>query len=418
MIKIPLGTIIDKIKEQKGLSEEDIRGKIKDRMEQLSGLISEEGAAHIIANELGVQLLPSGSVKISEIVEGMRSVETAGKVQRNFGVREFSTGDRQGKVGSFILADESGTIRVTCWQDQTEFMENLQENDVVKIVDGYVKENNGQKEVHLNTRSRLVKNPENIQIGEVATFQRPEAGRKKIIELEENDKNTEILGTIVQVYDLKFFEQCPDCRKRARVTESGAVCDQHGNVTPLYSYVMNAFIDDGSGSIRTVFFTNQAQNLLKKNDDDIQVFRTSPELFEQVKNGLLGEMVKIAGKVTKNQMFDRLEFMANMVNRDVDPKEEIERLKKESENAGAVEEKQEETVAVETPAPVESVTPQPVQQETQVEQPPVQENVAEAVQQEQPQPVQIPEQTSTPEQTEVKEDSEEKTSEIPSFEDV
>ena len=418
MLKIPLGTIIEKIKEQKGLSEDDIKGKIKDRMEQLSGLISEEGAAHIIANELGVQLLPSGSVKISEIVEGMRSVETAGKVQRNFGVREFSSGDRQGKVGSFILADESGTIRVTCWQDQTEFMENLQENDIVKIVDGYVKENNGQNEVHLNTRSKLVKSPENVKIGEVATFQRPEAGRKKIIELEENDKNTEILGTIVQVYDLKFFEQCPDCRKRARVTESGAVCDQHGNVTPLYSYVMNAFIDDGSGSIRTVFFTNQAQNLLKKNDDDIQVFRTSPELFEQVKNGLLGEMVKIAGKVTKNQMFDRLEFMANMVNRDVDPKEEIERLKKESENAGAVEEKQEETVAVETPAPVESVTPQPVQQETQVEQPPVQENVAEAVQQEQPQPVQIPEQTSTPEQTEVKEDSEEKTSEIPSFEDV
>ncbi len=417
MLKIPIGTIIDKIKEQKGLSEEDIRGKIKDRMEQLSGLISEEGAAHIIANELGVQLLPSGSVKISEIVEGMRSVETVGKVQRNFGVREFSTGDRQGKVGSFILADESGTIRVTCWQDQTEFMENLQENDIVKIVDGYVKENNGQNEVHLNTRSRLVKNPENIKIGEVATFQRPEAGRKKIIELEENDTNTEILGTIVQVYDLKFFEQCPDCRKRARVTESGAVCDQHGSVTPLYSYVMNAFIDDGSGSIRTVFFTNQAQNLLKKNDEDIQVFRTSPELFEQVKNGLLGEMVKIAGKVTKNQMFDRLEFMANMVNRDVDPKQEIERLKKESESSGAVEEtvveeKKEETVT-EQLTPTESVTPQP---ETQVQQEqPVQENVAEAVQQEQPRPVQTPEQTSPPE---AKEDSEEKTSEIPSFEDV
>lgn len=358
MLKIPIETIIEKIKEQKGLSEEDIKNQIKDRMEQLSGLISEEGAAHIIANELGVQLMPSGNVKISEIVAGMRSVETAGKVQRNFGIREFNTGERQGKVGSFILADETATIRVTCWGDQTEYLEGLQEDTVVKIVDGYVKENQGQNEIHLNSRSRLIKNPENVQIGEVATFERPEAQRKKIIELEEADKNVEILGTIVQVYDMKFFEQCPECRKRARVTESGTVCDEHGTITPLYSYVMNAFIDDGSGSIRTVFFTNQAQNLLKKPDEEIQVFRTSPELFEQVKTDLLGEMVKVKGRVTKNDMFDRLEFMSNIVDRDVDPKQEIERLQKEQAPAEQPQPQAEPRVEPEKQEPQEQPQPQ------------------------------------------------------------
>ena len=414
MLKIPIETIIAKIKEQKELSEEDIKKQIKDRMEQLSGLISEEGAAHIIANELGVQLMPSGNVKISEVVEGMRSVETAGKVQRNFGVREFNTGERQGKVGSFILADETATIRITCWGDQTDLMEKLQENEIVKIVDGYVKENKGQKEIHLNARSRLIKNPENITIGEVATFQKPDAQRKKIIELEEADQNIEILGTVVQVYDMKFFEQCPECRKRARVTESGAVCDEHGSVNPLYSYVMNAFIDDGSGSIRTVFFTNQAQNLLKKADDDVQVFRTSPELFEQVKTDLLGEMVKITGRVTKNEMFDRLEFMSNKVDRDVDPKKEIERLQKEQLSEGK-QEAEMASVAEKPAVPVES-TQQQEQPQTPAPQPEAPTPAPQATETpaQTPEPVQI---TPMPAE-EQKEKKEPETEEIPSFEDV
>ena len=50
MIKVPLSTIIEKIKENSNLTIDDINSKIKEKMDQLSGLISDEGAAHIIAN--------------------------------------------------------------------------------------------------------------------------------------------------------------------------------------------------------------------------------------------------------------------------------------------------------------------------------------------------------------------------------
>ena len=69
MINIPLSDIKEKIAKEKGISEQEINTKIKAKLDQLSGLISEEGAAHIIANELGVELMPSGIVKISEVVE-------------------------------------------------------------------------------------------------------------------------------------------------------------------------------------------------------------------------------------------------------------------------------------------------------------------------------------------------------------
>ena len=54
MIDIPRAEIVTKIKEAKGLSEDEINAKIQEKLTQLAGLISEDGAAHIIANELGV----------------------------------------------------------------------------------------------------------------------------------------------------------------------------------------------------------------------------------------------------------------------------------------------------------------------------------------------------------------------------
>ena len=47
--------LINRIKE-KGFNDKEIERKINRKLEELSGLISREGAAHLIANELGINL--------------------------------------------------------------------------------------------------------------------------------------------------------------------------------------------------------------------------------------------------------------------------------------------------------------------------------------------------------------------------
>ena len=205
----------------------------------------------------------------------------------------------------------------------------------MKVMDGYARENNGFKELHLNDRSRLMINPENVKVGEVAGVQKPDANRKRIEELKEEAFNVELFGTIVQVYDIKFFGRCGQCKKKVREVEEGFVCDEHGTVTPDFGYVLNLFLDDGTGTIRTVFFSNQIQNLLKKTNDEILVYKDTMQSFDAVKTDLLGEQVKLIGKVVRNQMFDRLEFIANVVIKDVDPEDEIKRLKNELEQKNA-----------------------------------------------------------------------------------
>lgn len=339
MIKIPLSQIIEKIKEKANLSEEEINSKIKQKMERLSGLISQEGAAHIIANELGIKLFEevSGKLQIKNILAGMRDVETIGKVQQIFPVNEFQRQDGSaGKVANLIIADETGSIRIVLWGTQTDALKDLKEDDIVRIISGYTRENNNRTEVHLNEKSKLEINPEGETIKEVKQYA---SKRKRISELEENDDNIELLGTIVQVFEPRFFEVCPQCNKRVRQRDEGFFCEEHNIVKPEYSYVLNTILDDSTETIRAVFFRKQAENLLELDQQKILEYKDAPEKFEEIKNNLLGNVIKVIGRTNKNELFDRLEFIARLAFPKPDPKEELERLKAEIENKAAKEAK-------------------------------------------------------------------------------
>jgi len=325
MIQIPYDQILDRLCEKSGESREAIEQKVQEKLDQLTNLVSKEGAAHIVANELGIKLLEpqAGRVKLKSVLSGMRNLEVLGKVRAVFEVREFATERSSGKVGSFILADETDSLRITCWHAQADKMGELKKEDIVKITGSYVRENQGKREIHLNDKSEMVINPPGETVDAVSGPLPQDAPRRKIADLSTSDVNVELLGTVVQTYDLRFFETCPDCRKRVKQKEGGLACDQHGVVTPQYSYVLNCFIDDGSENIRAVFFREQVEQLLGKSHEEVVAFHDFPDKFEDVKHELLGQIVKLRGKANKNEMFDRLEFMVRQVTVNPDPNDEL-----------------------------------------------------------------------------------------------
>jgi replication factor A1 len=324
MYKVPLPELKEKIVASGKLSLEEVEEKIKAKINELSGLISEEGAAHIIANELGVELVNKNSdkLKIKEIYSGMRDITTVGKVVRKFDVREFAKGESTGKVCSLVLGDETGTVRVVFWNEQVDEVSSLKEGDILKIESAYVRDNRGQKEIHLGKIGHIDINPD----GEVITGVREgnTYERVAIDKLEDGAQGAEILATVVQVFDPRFFTLCPQCNKRANNNE----CATHGTVEPVLSYVLNAVLDDGTGNIRAVFWKNQTNHLVEK--EDLSEFQENLAAFEEIKNDLLGEQFKVMGRVKKNDMFDRLEFNVQMVEK-AKPEEEIAKLEKVEE---------------------------------------------------------------------------------------
>jgi len=103
-------------------------------------------------------------------------------------------------------------------------------------------------------------------------------------------------------------------------------------VSPDFNFVLNAILDDGSDTIRGVFFREQAEQFLSKTNEEVKAFRSVPEAFDPIKVELLGEQFKITGRVKKNVFFERLEFVAQNVQK-ADAKEELDKLEKKEVNS-------------------------------------------------------------------------------------
>ncbi len=262
-------------------------------------------------------------LKIKEVYAGMKTVTTLVKVIQKYEVREFSKGDNKGKVCSLFVGDETGVTRLVFWNEQVDQLIYVNENDILLVKDAYARDNNGRKEIHMGRNGTIDINPE----GEAVEVVRKENNfsRKSIQELNGGEDSIEIMGTIVQVFDPRFFYLCSECNKRAMESEEGYNCAQHGKVSPVLSYVMNLVLDDGTGNIRSVLWKNQTNNLLKKTEEDLSNFKNDMTGFENIKNDLLGEQVILLGRVKKNEMFDRLEFNVQIVNK-ADPQKEVAKL--------------------------------------------------------------------------------------------
>ena len=230
----------------------------------------------------------------------MNSVDVLAKVINNYGIREFQKDNRQGRVASMLMGDDSGTCRLVLWDtNHIEEVEknNLTEDKVILVKNAYVKENNGFKEVHLGNKSTIEYPNEKINV----VSYNASLTTKKIKDLEENDY-VSIEGTIVQVFEPRFYDSCPECRKK--INEEGK-CEVHGLVIKKETPIVNLYLDDGTENIRVVLFSENVNKLI----DNQETLRNTDEFRDEV----LGKQLKMQGRVIRNEAFDRTEFRANSI---------------------------------------------------------------------------------------------------------
>ena len=297
-------TIIKKIVDSASVSRIEVEEKIKKKLSDLQDLISKEGAAHIIANELNVKLfdtISTKNLKINQIQVGINSINLVGKVVTVYDVKSFQKNDKQGRIGSMLVGDETGTIRVVIWDENLiSLMKDIKEGNIIKINNSYSKQNNnGFKELHLGNRSQIILSPENETIGEIKIGS---SMKKKVISELTEEGNVEVLGTIVQIFEPKYYNSCPVCNKKVMPQEDTFNCQEHGKVQPKPTPILNIYLDDGTGNIRAVLFRDQASKIIN-----------GKTLFEEIKKENLGKQLILRGKVTNNTMFSRFELVVNSI---------------------------------------------------------------------------------------------------------
>lgn len=303
--------LIQLISDNSGLPLDEIERKIEAKQAKLAGLISKEGAAQVIAAELNINL-DKQLIKISQIVPGMRKINLIGKIINLNPIREYNKNGRSGRIGSFTLADDTSNIRVVLWDEN--HIELIAKKELIE--EGIIEINNAtlrNGEVHLTSFSEIKNSDQKINS---IVLEKPTI--KKTIDNFQTNDEVSARAFIVQIFEPRFFEVCPECRKKVNEIDG---CQEHGKVIPEKRALLNLVIDDGTESIRTVMFSDQLEKIISK--QELQ----TPELFAIKKQDFLGKEMIISGQVRKNQMFNNDEFIVNGL-KDINIDKLIEELEK------------------------------------------------------------------------------------------
>lgn len=320
-----LEEILEKITEATGMKKEEVLKRVEEKKRELSNLISDEGAAYIIAKDLGITLIKRKSydIKIGNIVAGMKNINVIGRVLDVSDVKTFERGDErgEGKLLSFLIGDDSGVIRVVLWDEEIEKFRGFSKGDVIRIVDAYVRDNFGIPELRVSRGNIELVTGEDAKkipsIEEISKIER-EYPRYNISDLEEG-RYASIRACLVQVFDINpFFFVCPECNQVVK-----DFCEIHRKKEPML--VISGVADDGTGNIRIVIFRENAEKILGLSSK--KAFESNINVYNELQK-VLGKEFVFKGYVKRNRIYDRLEFVVNNVE-DLNIKQEIENLENE-----------------------------------------------------------------------------------------
>lgn len=325
--------VLKELEEKSGLSQNELMKRIKEKQIAFADMLTIKGAAHLVANDLGIKLTNEKlkRLEMKNIVAGMRNVNTVGKIFKISRVVEFNHGGRPGKVVNLFISDGTAYVRLPLWNDQVKLVEDEEINvgDIVQIINAMAREGMFGIELNLGKYGRIVLlEEEEIEFPDVkeliSHYLSPDARLERIAIKNATPGNFETRAFIVQIFKGNFiFNICPECGGKVEEQDGKYVCAIHAEIEPEPALVVSAIADDGSGSIRVTFFRSVAEQLGISTKELIELDKN--ERYKIIAEKILGREFILQGRIRKNQRFKRLEMIVNEV-KQINISEETEKL--------------------------------------------------------------------------------------------
>ncbi len=209
---------IKTLMETTGMSRADIISEIKKKINELTGLIDEQGAIVMVATDHGIDLsAPTEAQKsesftpIHDLKDGQTNVNIVGRVILIGEINTFNKkqGGGVGKVLKFVVKDKTGEIMVIAWDNHADVKanSNFTLNAIVQILNAKVKKNiqNQKNELHLDINSGILFDTENIDMSMIPDLRELET-EKLIKDIDPNiDRLANLKVEILNIYDAKDF---------------------------------------------------------------------------------------------------------------------------------------------------------------------------------------------------------------------
>jgi replication factor A1 len=243
-----LAIVEDILSKRQDLSQDQVLALIEQKKEEGRGLLSDEGAARLVAEELLIRTRGKelGRMQVRDLVSGLNDVTISGRVLLAWPPQGFQRRDgTPGRVMNLVLVDRTGRVRCALWDrhvDTASRKENIQ-GSVIRIGHAYTRQGlAGEPELNAGDRSSIEFDPPDIPYGDFPKFE------ELFVPI------SEITPEMSQVNTVGIVDADPR-------TYSFTKEDRQGSV-------LRTSIADESGSIPVVAWNERAQELgdLKKGD--------------------------------------------------------------------------------------------------------------------------------------------------------
>lgn len=203
--------------------------------------------------------------KINDLAEGDRDVSLIGRILSMGEPTQFTKSDGSaGIVRSMEIADDTGMVRASLWDDQANAP--LKEGEAVKIENPRVNLRNDRVEISVGRTTLITKPKEDeTSLPTLDEIQEKLYPSKKIEEIEEGDQNIKVTGEVVDIRGNKIlFEMCPNCNKRVNYVDNAYICDICGEEIekPNMLMIIGLMMEDNTGTISMTFFRKSAEEVL------------------------------------------------------------------------------------------------------------------------------------------------------------
>jgi replication factor A1 len=242
--------LIEDLKLKEGDSVKILGALGRERNGEIS--LSHSWLGRMIKGEFDVPEFTEKILKIGDAHE-MRNVTVIGVVCKNYDKITFQRNDgTAGQVKSVEIQDDTGSIRVTLWNDDADETKlNIKQKDIIKITGGNIEfdeySSTGYR-INTNWNSKITINPEiDDKLKKVLEERCEYIKPVKVAELNERDDEgdeVDIIGRIVSIYDPNEFQR------------------NDGNT----GLVRTIEIGDSTGVIRSSLWDNKAELPLKEGD--------------------------------------------------------------------------------------------------------------------------------------------------------
>ncbi|HIH09667.1 MAG TPA: DUF2240 family protein [Candidatus Diapherotrites archaeon] len=203
MVAADFESIKSMLTKQTGKSGQDVQQLIDAKKEKFSGLLTDAGAAIMIAKELGVPM--DGRIReetrISDLREGMNNLDVMGRVSAIFPPREFERNGKKGRLQNLTLTDGTAEIRATLWHADIDKAQQLgvARGSAVKLSNCAVGSYNGALQLSMNYNSSL-------ELPDSKSLPEAQVRFSEINDIEHGMNNVNVKVLIKKIFPAKEFE--------------------------------------------------------------------------------------------------------------------------------------------------------------------------------------------------------------------